>query len=100
MDPLPESRAAVQDTGESPFDACERHETHALLERALRDLPVEQRAVVELTFFHGLAYGEIAAVIDCPVNTVKTRMFHARRKLREALPRLGLSRPAADRAHR
>jgi RNA polymerase sigma-70 factor (ECF subfamily) len=44
--------------------------------------------VVELTFFSELSYAEVAAVVDCPVNTVKTRMFHARRKLREALPRL------------
>ncbi len=96
-EPLPEGRAALRDPGEGPFDACERRETHSLLRRALRDLPVEQRAVVELTFFHGLSYGEIAGVIDCPVNTVKTRMFHARRKLREALPRLGLDRPAVGR---
>ena len=94
-EPLPESRSAPFDTSESPFEACERHQTPALLERALRDLPVEQRAVVELTFFHGLSYVEIAGVIGCPVNPVKTRMFHARRKLREALPRLGLGRPAA-----
>lgn len=95
LDPLPEGRASVHDPGESPYDACARHEAAALLERALRTLPFEQRAVVELTFFHGLAYGEIAGVVGCPVNTVKTRMFHARRKLREALPELGVARPSA-----
>jgi RNA polymerase sigma-70 factor (ECF subfamily) len=50
--------------------------------RALDALSPEQRAVVELTYYHGCAYAEIAQILECPVDTVKTRMFHARRKLR------------------
>jgi RNA polymerase sigma factor (sigma-70 family) len=57
-------------------------ELHHRLSRALDKLSAEHRAVVELTYFHGLGYREIADVVDCPVDTVKTRMFHARRKLR------------------
>jgi RNA polymerase sigma factor (sigma-70 family) len=49
---------------------------------ALDDLPAVQRAVVNLTYQHQLGYTEIAAIMDCPVNTIKTRMFHARRRLR------------------
>jgi RNA polymerase sigma-70 factor (ECF subfamily) len=52
------------------------------LRRALATLPPEQRAVVELTYYHDYAYPEIAQILGCPVDTVKTRMFHARRKLR------------------
>jgi RNA polymerase sigma-70 factor (ECF subfamily) len=52
------------------------------LRRALATLPPEQRAVVELTYYHDCAYPEIAQILGCPVDTVKTRMFHARRKLR------------------
>jgi RNA polymerase sigma-70 factor (ECF subfamily) len=59
-----------------------------LLEHAMRNLPVKQRAVVELTYFHGYSYEEIAAIVDCPVNTVKTRMFHARARLKNLLPAL------------
>jgi RNA polymerase sigma-70 factor (ECF subfamily) len=59
-----------------------------LLEHAMRDLPVKQRAVVELTYFHGYSYEEIARIVDCPVNTVKTRMFHARARLKNLLPAL------------
>ena len=51
------------------------------LDQALGALPLEQRTVVQLTYFHDLAYGDIAAIMECPVNTVKTRMFHARRRL-------------------
>ncbi|HUD24942.1 MAG TPA: sigma-70 family RNA polymerase sigma factor [Burkholderiaceae bacterium] len=45
----------------------------------------EHRTVIELTYYHGCAYREIAEIMACPVDTVKTRMFHARRKLRLAL---------------
>lgn len=60
-----------------------------LLDAALRHLSAEHRAVVELTYFYGCSYEEIAAIAACPVNTVKTRMFHARAKLRKLLPALG-----------
>jgi RNA polymerase sigma-70 factor (ECF subfamily) len=62
-----------------------RQEVRALLHDALATLSPEQRAVVELTYFHECGYREIAAILDCPVDTVKTRMFHARRKLRTVL---------------
>jgi RNA polymerase sigma-70 factor (ECF subfamily) len=63
-----------------------------LLDAALRHLSAEHRAVVELTYFYGCSYEEIAAIAACPVNTVKTRMFHARAKLRKLLPALGKDR--------
>ena len=55
---------------------------------ALEELPEEQRTIVELTYFHGHSCEEVAGQVSCPVNTVKTRMFHARRKLREHLLQL------------
>jgi len=55
------------------------------IQRLLADLSPEQRAVVELTYYHGCAYKEIAEIVGCPVDTVKTRMFYARRKLKAVL---------------
>lgn len=54
-------------------------------ERALAHLSLPQRAVVELTYYFGYSYSEIGRILDCPENTVKTRMFHARRTLRPLL---------------
>lgn len=88
-----EAPDASADTRPPADERLERRESLATLGRALSDLSAEQRAVVELTFVQGLTYAEVAAAIDCPVNTVKTRMFHARRKLRAALDRAGLARP-------
>ena len=53
-----------------------------LLARAMDELSPAHRAVIDLTYYHELDYNEIARILDCPVGTVKTRMFHARRQLR------------------
>jgi RNA polymerase sigma-70 factor (ECF subfamily) len=55
------------------------------LESAVQVLPDHLRWVVLLSVDHGLSYPEIGAVLEIPVGTVKSRMFHAVRKLREAL---------------
>ena len=70
-------------------EPSEDGELRDLLDAALRHLSAEHRAVVELTYFYGCSYEEIAAIAACPVNTVKTRMFHARAKLKQLLPALG-----------
>jgi RNA polymerase sigma-70 factor (ECF subfamily) len=75
-----------------PSDAIDLHD---LLERGLSRLSPEHRAVVELTYFAGCSYEDIAVIAGCPVNTVKTRMFHARARLRKLLPALGAAEPPA-----
>ena len=82
---------------ESDFDECPgevAHEPeHAFTTQQLQQavglaldaLPMEQRMVVSLTYYHGMGYGEIAEIMECPVNTVKTRMFYARRRLKTLL---------------
>jgi RNA polymerase sigma-70 factor (ECF subfamily) len=58
------------------------------LGQALEQLPVEQRLAVELCYELGYSCEEIATIMDCPANTVKTRLFHARAKLQKLLPQL------------
>ena len=55
---------------------------------ALEELPVEQRVAVELAYVFGHSTSEIAEICDCPVNTVKSRMFAARKALRVLLRHL------------
>ena len=78
---------------EGPEEAMTRQELHNTLARALETLPPELRTAAELTFYQGCSYQEIAEITACPVNTVKTRMFHARRRLAQVLGREGLHRP-------
>ena len=73
-------------------ESSEAIRTHAdeqrLVRQALATLTREHREVVELTFYHGHSYQEIAAIVGCPENTVKTRMFHAKKQLKAALAKL------------
>jgi RNA polymerase sigma-70 factor, ECF subfamily len=68
-----------------PADQCDLVE---LMGRALESLSDDQRAVLQLTYYLGHSCSEIAVIMDCPINTVKTRMFHARNKLRSLVPAL------------
>jgi RNA polymerase sigma-70 factor (ECF subfamily) len=85
--PVADDQAAE---GEGPEDATIRGELGRVVARGLAALSPEHRAVVELTFYQGRSYQEIAEIVRCPVNTVKTRMFHARRRLTALLAALGL----------
>jgi RNA polymerase sigma-70 factor (ECF subfamily) len=58
------------------------------LAQALDELPLEQRSAMELAYLYGHSCEEIAAIMECPINTVKSRMFQARHKLQTILPRL------------
>jgi len=63
-------------------------ETSEWILLAMRHLPTEQRLALEFAYGYGHSCEEIALIMDCPVNTVKTRLFHARAKLRALLPGL------------
>ena len=86
-----EEAAHVSDEREDPMAATDSSQQSKLLREALDQLSAEHREVVELTFFHGLNYKDIARITECPENTVKTRMFHARKKLKPILETLGLT---------
>jgi RNA polymerase sigma-70 factor (ECF subfamily) len=75
----------VIDAEPATGDSTEATANRQQLDFALARLPVEQRMVIELTYFLDHSCEEISQIMECPVNTVKTRMFHARRKLRAML---------------
>ena len=82
--------AAENADSHEPWSGAERREW---LNAALERLPSEQRLVLELAYHLGHSCEEIAEIMNCPVNTVKTRMFHARRKLKVLLPALAGIQP-------
>lgn len=73
------------DLGPGPEQRLGLEQLRGRLREALSELSMEHRAVVELCYFHDMAYAEIADVVGCPPETVKTRMFYARRRLRVLL---------------
>jgi len=85
-DPMEDTFAEYRESGEpGPEQLLGRSQVSVLLTEALTGLSHDHRMVVDLAYFHEMGYREIAEIMDCPVDTVKTRMYHARRNLRAAL---------------
>jgi RNA polymerase sigma-70 factor (ECF subfamily) len=88
-----DEREADGASREGPERELQLKQLHARIAEALDALPPPHRAVIELAYYQGHSCREIADIMGCPVATVKTRMFHARRKLRGLLDR-GIGREA------
>ena len=85
-DPVEDRNAEARPSGEAgPEQQLGRRQAQNELLRAIGELSPDHRAVIDLTYFHEIGYREIAELMDCPEDTVKTRMFHARRRLRSKL---------------
>ena len=82
-----EALAKLADTGPGPDQALERGELEEALHRAIADLGEERRVVVVLRDVEGLAYEEIAEILELPVGTVRSRLHRARLDLKEKLER-------------
>lgn len=68
-------------------------ELEAVIHKAIEELPQELKTAVTLREFEGLSYEDIAAVMECPVGTVRSRIFRAREAIDEAVrPLLGPQR--------
>jgi RNA polymerase sigma-70 factor (ECF subfamily) len=78
----------LDDYPEQTVDPTLETEVKDWLRHGLNQLPTEQRLTLELAYHMGYSLEEIAAITECPVGTVKARMFHAREKLRQYLPTL------------
>lgn len=78
-DPTPELRQSEE---ASPEEQAGRRQVREALAQAISTLSRDHRTVVDLAYFHGVGYREIAHIMGCPVDTVKTRMYHARRHLK------------------
>lgn len=87
----PEVFARVANPGDSAEEIVEKKDMSERMKSALDELSPDHRAVLELTFYKGLSYQEVAEIMDCPVNTVKTRMFYAKEKLKETLLKYGIT---------
>jgi RNA polymerase sigma-70 factor (ECF subfamily) len=81
------SRAELPERHASPegVESVFLRERRERVQREMRNLPPEQRQVIEMAFYEGLTQSEIAARTDLPLGTVKTRTLLAMKKLRNAL---------------
>jgi RNA polymerase sigma-70 factor, ECF subfamily len=75
----------LPDDSLNPYRIVESHELQAVVRRAIQELPREWQVPIVLREDRQLSYAEIAAIMEIPVNTVKTRIFRARGVLRRKL---------------
>ncbi len=92
-----DSPSWMVDPGESPEESALRQEISRAIQRCLRNLPEEFRAVVALIDVQGMDYSEVAGIIQKPLGTVKSRLARAREKLRDCLHGFGELLPSTFR---
>jgi RNA polymerase sigma-70 factor (ECF subfamily) len=87
-----EAAAAIEDDADDPEVAMQKKSKGDLLRACLSRLSVEHREVVDLVYYHDKSIEEVALIVGAPEGTVKTRMFHARKKLSELAQAAGIDR--------
>jgi RNA polymerase sigma-70 factor (ECF subfamily) len=81
---------AIEDLADNPEDILEKKDRSAVIRKCLMGLSAEHREIIDLVYYHEKSVEEVAKIVGIPENTVKTRMFYARKKLAEMLKAAGL----------
>jgi RNA polymerase sigma-70 factor (ECF subfamily) len=87
-----EAAEAIEDPADDPEVAIEKKDKGAILRKCLSGLSAEHREIIDLVYYHEKSVEEVAEIVGIPENTVKTRMFYARKKLAELLKAAGIER--------
>jgi RNA polymerase sigma-70 factor (ECF subfamily) len=85
-----EAAAAIADPGDDPEIAMQKKDRSEILRKCLTNLSPEHREVIDLVYYHEKSVEEVAEIVGIPQNTVKTRMFYARKRLSELLKAAGV----------
>jgi RNA polymerase sigma-70 factor (ECF subfamily) len=94
-EPLDEEAAAlIEDPADNPEVALGKRETSVILENCLAELSAAHREIIDLVYYHGKTIDEVAEILGVPRNTVKTRMFYARKRLAELMAANGVAHVA------
>jgi len=87
-----EAANAIADPSDDPEVAMEKKDKGEILRKCMTALSPEHREIVDLVYYHEKSVEEVAEIVGIPENTVKTRMFYARKKLAELLKVAGVER--------
>ncbi len=87
-----EAANAIEDTSDDPEVATQKKNTGEALRKCLTALSPDHRDIVDLVYYHEKSVEEVAEIVGIPENTVKTRLFYARKKLAELLKAAGVER--------
>lgn len=78
--------------GDDPELSTQNSKCAAVLLDCLKRLPPSQREVIDLIYYHEQSISEVARIIGVPENTVKTRAFHARKRISQLMTARGVER--------
>ena len=87
-----EAAAEIEDGADTPEAALQKKNKGELLRACMQKLSAEHREVMDLVYYHDKSVEEVAAIVGIPEGTVKTRMFHARKRLAELAKAAGIDR--------
>jgi RNA polymerase sigma-70 factor (ECF subfamily) len=87
-----ETAERIEDQSDDPETALAKKDKGALLRQCLTALSAEHREIIDLVYYHEKSVEEVAQIVGIPENTVKTRMFYARKKMAELLKAAGIER--------
>ena len=87
-----DAAAAIEDPSDDPEVSLQKKDKGEILRKCLTALSPDHREIIDLVYYHEKSIEEVAEVLKIPENTVKTRMFYARKKLAELLKAAGVER--------
>lgn len=87
-----ETAETIEDTSDNPEVTLEKKDKSVVLRQCLEKLSPEHKEIIDLVYYHEKSVEEVAEIVGIPENTVKTRMFYARKKLAELLQAAGVER--------
>ena len=87
-----ETAASIEDPSDDPEVALEKKDKSAVIRKCLSGLSADHREIIDLVYYHEKSVEEVAQIVGIPENTVKTRMFYARKRLAELLKAEGIER--------
>jgi RNA polymerase sigma-70 factor, ECF subfamily len=91
-DPLDDDVAeSIEDPADNPEATMQKQQQRAILQDCLTQLSATHREIVDLVYYHGKKIEEAASILGVPLNTVKTRMFYARKRIGELIAAKGLA---------
>ena len=91
--PLDENYAAqIADEEDNPEVVSQKRSKSEIMRECMNRLSADHREIIDLVYYHDKSVAEVAEIANIPANTVKTRMFYARKKLAELMREAGLDR--------
>jgi RNA polymerase sigma-70 factor (ECF subfamily) len=87
-----ETAGTLADDRDDPEVSVQKQNKSEVMRRCMEQLSAEHREVIDLVYYHEMSITEVAGVVGIPENTVKTRVFHARKKLSALLQAAGVDR--------